>query len=130
MSLIIRRYMFILLTMRRKKGKLIPIEQSILSAAMDIRRYGEEEFHGFGIAKEIRDRRGARLLTGHGTLYRALGRLVQMGFLESRWEDPQIALENRRPVRKLYRLTPAGVSAWSELMANAEPSDLAFGAST
>lgn len=116
--------------MRRKKGKLIPIEQSILWAAMDLRGRGEEEFHGFGIAKEIRDQKDARLLTGHGTLYRALGRLVQMGFLESRWEDPQIALDNRRPVRKLYRLTPSGVMVHSKLVEHSGLSNFAFGAST
>ena len=63
--------------MRRKDGQLIPIEQSILVAAARLRGQGVEEFHGFWIAKEMGDREGARLLTGHGTLYRALGRLEQ-----------------------------------------------------
>ena len=87
--------------MRRKPGTLIPIEQSILSAALYLRVGGMAEFHGFGIAKEVRDRKSARLLTGYGTLYRALGRLEEMGLLESRWEDPLVAAAAGRPRRKL-----------------------------
>ena len=100
--------------MRRKAGQLIPIERSILSAAVSLRSQGVEEFHGFGIAKEIRDQKGARLLTGHGTLYRALGRLEQQGFLQSTWEDPMVAAEQNRPRRKLYRLTGVPAPALEE----------------
>ena len=91
--------------MRRKKGQLIPIERSILTAAVQLRSQGVDEFHGFRLAKEIKDQEGARLLTAHGTLYRALGRLEQQGFLHSTWEDPMVAAEENRPRRKLYRLT-------------------------
>ena len=94
--------------MRRKPGTLIPIERSILAAAIQLRSQRTEEFHGFQIAKKIQDREGARLLTGHGTLYRALGRLEQQGFLSSQWEDPEVAAENNRPRRKLYKLTGEG----------------------
>lgn len=97
--------------MRRKAGTLIPIEQSILVAAMQRRRLGVEEFHGYRIAKDIKDQEGARLLTGHGTLYRALGRLEKQGFLRSRWEDPVVAAEQNRPRRRLYTLTGAGTAA-------------------
>jgi hypothetical protein len=91
--------------MRRKEGTLIPIEQSILEAAIQLRKQGAEEFHGFQIAKEIKDQKEARLLTGYGTLYRALDRLQQQGFLSSRWEDPISAAEQNRPRRKYYQLT-------------------------
>lgn len=74
-------------------------------------------FHGFRIAKEIRDREGARLLTGHGTLYRALGRLEQQGFLTGEWEDPQMAAEQNRPRRKLYKLTGAEVPLLGDSLA-------------
>ena len=97
--------------MRRKPGTLIPIEQSILAAAVELVRCGDEDFHGFRIAKEIRGQKDARLLTGHGTLYRALGRLEQQRYLSSRWEDPLIAAQESRPRRKLYRLTAAGATA-------------------
>lgn len=97
--------------MRRKQGALIPIEQSILIAAMLLRARGDEEFHGFRIAREIKARADARLLTAHGTLYRALGRLEKQGYLNSRWEDPALAAEESRPRRKLYKITDAGTIA-------------------
>ncbi|MYD35586.1 MAG: hypothetical protein F4X20_00965 [Dehalococcoidia bacterium] len=97
--------------MRRKQGALIPIEQSILVAAMELRARGDEEFHGFRIAREIKEQTAARLLTAHGTLYRALGRLEKQGYLSSRWEDPVLAAEESRPRRKFYKLTAAGTTA-------------------
>ena len=113
--------------MRRKSGELIKIEQTILLAAMNLRMRGEVEFHGFGIALEIGDRKGARLLTGHGTLYRALTRLAKMGYLKSRWEDPQLSEKQGRPRRKLYSLTSSGVAVGSELAAAAESSNNSLG---
>jgi hypothetical protein len=90
---------------RRKPGTLLPLEISILEAAIDLRRGGDDEFHGFAVAKEIRDREGARTLTAHGTLYKALERMQRMGLLESRWEDPDAAAAEGRPRRRLYRVT-------------------------
>ena len=89
--------------MRRKAGTLIPIEHSILEAAIRLQKQGFSEFHGFQIAKEIKDQREARFLTGYGTLYRALGRLQKRGFLESRWEE-LLPTDENRPRRRYYRL--------------------------
>ena len=89
--------------MRRKAGDLIPIERSIIQAACQLRQEGVEEFHGFQIAKNIKDQEGARLLTGYGTLYRALNRLQQWGILQSRWEETLPTDENR-PRRRYYKL--------------------------
>jgi PadR family transcriptional regulator PadR len=101
--------------MRRKKGSLMPIEIAILEVGLEMRRRGEHEFHGFAIAKEIRDREGARRLTAHGTLYKALGRLEQSGLLESRWEDPQVAAEEQRPRRRLYSVTGGAERAYAQV---------------
>jgi hypothetical protein len=95
--------------MRRKSGALTPIECSILNAAVNLYRQGEE-FYGFQIAKEIEDREGARRLTGLGTLYRALDRLQEQGFLSRRWEDPAIAAQENRPRRRLYQVTGKALS--------------------
>jgi DNA-binding PadR family transcriptional regulator len=38
-----------------------------------------------------------------------------MRLLDSRWEDPTAAAEQRRPVRRLYRLTALGEHAVAEL---------------
>jgi DNA-binding PadR family transcriptional regulator len=72
---------------------------------------GTREFHGYEIAKRLSDVADHKLLTAYGTLYRALGRLEGMGFLESRWEDPEVPARENRPGRRLYSLTPAGETA-------------------
>ena len=97
--------------MRRKKGTLLPLEVSILQCGLDLAVRGAPHFHGFMIAKEIKDREDAKLLTAHGTLYKALDRMQKSGFLESEWEDPLIAAQQRRPRRRLYHITAAGEAA-------------------
>lgn len=97
--------------MRRKPGRLIPLEVAALEAALELRGQGTDEFHGFLLAKEMRDADGARRLTAHGTLYRSLARLEEAGLLESRWEDPQVAAGEGRPLRRLYAVTAVGEEA-------------------
>jgi DNA-binding PadR family transcriptional regulator len=97
--------------MRRKTGSLVPLEVSILEAAIGLRRDGTEEVHGFLLAKVMRDAAGARRLTAYGTLYRALERLEGFGFLVSRWEEPATDAMTGRPRRRLYRLTVSGEQA-------------------
>jgi DNA-binding PadR family transcriptional regulator len=93
---------------RRRPGQLLPLEVDILGAAADRLGRGDPDFHGFAMAKTLADASGSQRLTGHGTLYKALGRLEDSGLLESRWEDPDIALAQGRPRRRLYRITGAG----------------------
>ena len=100
--------------MRRKSGSLVPLELAICTAAANLRRRGEGEFHGYEIAKTLGDAAGARLLTAYGTLYRALGRLEKMGLLTSRWEDPHVPARENRPGRRLYTLTALGEAAADE----------------
>ena len=58
----------------------------------------------------LREQSGSsKALTGHGTLYKALGRLEEFGLLASRWEDAEAA--EGRPRRRLYELTGQGVEA-------------------
>jgi PadR family transcriptional regulator PadR len=92
---------------RRKPGTLLPLETEILGAALSLRRSGEGAFHGFGLAHAMREQRGSRALTGHGTLYKALGRLEEFGLLASSWEAAETA--EGRPRRRLYELTGQGV---------------------
>jgi len=99
---------------RRKPGRLVPLELAICDAAARLRRRGIDEFHGYEIAKRVSEAADAKLLTAYGTLYRALARLESMGLLESRWEDPHIAARENRPGRRLYTLTGAGEAALDE----------------
>jgi PadR family transcriptional regulator len=100
--------------MRRQRGTLLPIEVDILEAGLDLQRHREPEFHGFAIAKVLRDRDGARRLIAHGTLYKALARLEQLGLLESRWEAPESAAAEQRPRRRLYRVSGAAERALAQ----------------
>jgi PadR family transcriptional regulator PadR len=46
-----------------------------------------------------------------GTVYPALRRLEESGYLESKWENPRVAQAEPRPRRKYYELTRAGQEA-------------------
>ena len=100
--------------MRRKPGQLLPLEISICASAYSLSRRRTTEFHGYELAKYLRDDLDARLLTAYGTLYRALTRLEEMGLLTSRWEDPEIPARENRPGRRLYSLTAKGETAAKE----------------
>jgi DNA-binding PadR family transcriptional regulator len=82
----------------------------ILETALSMRSAGHPAFHGFGLAQAMRDRAESRALTGHGTLYKALGRLEEFGLLTSQWEDAA-AVPEGRPRRRLYELTGEGARA-------------------
>jgi DNA-binding PadR family transcriptional regulator len=97
--------------MRRRDGTLIPLEVAILDAGLGLRSSDDPEFHGFQLAKVLRDWDEARRLTAHGTLYKALDRMERAGLLESRWEHPDLAIEQGRPRRRLYRVTGDGERA-------------------
>ena len=100
--------------MRRKPGTLVPLEVSILAAGVALALGGTNEFHGYAVARELKEREEARRLTAHGTLYRALERLEKAGLLLSRLEDPELAAAEQRPRRRLYHVTAAGEAALAE----------------
>ena len=101
---------------RRKPGTLLPLETEILGSALSMRRLGHATFHGFGLAQTMREQSGSRALTGHGTLYKALGRLEEFGLLSSRWEDA--AATEGRPRRRLYELTGQGARVAEQALAD------------
>jgi PadR family transcriptional regulator PadR len=75
--------------------------------------------HGYGIARRIEQTSGDRLALNYGTIYPALLKLEQEGFITSEWG----VSENNRKA-KYYRLTRAGRShlkkeerAWAETAA-------------
>ena len=59
--------------------------------------------HGYGIARRIEQTSGGRLAVKYGTLYPALLKLEQQGFVRGEWG----LSENNRKAR-FYRLTRAG----------------------
>ena len=97
--------------MRRKPDQLLPLEIEILEAALGLERRGVTHFHGYSLAKLLRERGDRRLLTAHGTLYRALHRLESAGLIEASWEDLHAAESEHRPRRRMYRLLGAAEPA-------------------
>jgi transcriptional regulator len=61
------------------------------------------QLHGYGIARRIEQTSGDLLIVQYGTLYPALLRLEQEGYIESEWG---VSENNRRA--RFYRLTRAG----------------------
>jgi len=59
--------------------------------------------HGYGLARRIEQTSGNRLQLNYGTLYPALLKLEQEGFIRSHWG---LSENNRRA--KFYELTKAG----------------------
>ena len=59
--------------------------------------------HGYGVARRIEQTSGGRLAVHYGTIYPALLKLEQQGFVRSEWR----ASENNRRA-KYYALTGAG----------------------
>ena len=59
--------------------------------------------HGYGIARRIEQTSGHLLALNYGTLYPALVKLEQEGFIASKWG---VSENNRRA--RYYRLTRAG----------------------
>ena len=99
---------------------ILPLEASILGAAVELSRSGVEDFHGFALAKRLRDDEGRRSLTAHGTLYKALTRMEKAGLLSSVWEDADDATGEGRPRRRLYSITMSGRSALMQVEREAE----------
>src|SRR3954453_4534858 len=64
---------------------------------------GLGELHGYGIARSIEETRKNRLELNYGTLYPALLKLEQEGFIKAEWRQSE---NNRRA--KFYALTAAG----------------------
>lgn len=103
--------------MRRKPGALVALETDICICAAELLKSGADEFHGYELAKHLAESTDRQSLAAYGTLYRALGRLEEMGMLASRWENPALARRDNRPPRRLYSLTRNGRTAAREAIA-------------
>ena len=90
-----------------------------METAIGLSKAGVEQFHGFQLAKQLRSDDDQQKLTAHGTLYKALTRMENAGLLESVWEDPDTAVAEGRPRRRLYSITAKGRVALGEVAAEA-----------
>jgi PadR family transcriptional regulator len=65
--------------------------------------------HGWGVSKRIRQMSGEALEVNQGSLYPAMHRLEDRGFISAEWKTSE---EGRRA--KFYRLTPLGRKQFAE----------------
>ena len=65
---------------------------------------------GVNYGFDIMDRTGLP----SGTVYPALGRLQQLGYVRSSWERQSVAARQKRPARRYYSLTEGGRAALLE----------------
>ena len=80
--------------------------RDLLQGTLDLlvlRTLADEPLHGWGIAKRLRERTADVLQVGQGSLYPALYRLEERGWVSAEWGTSP---EGRRA--KFYRLTAAG----------------------
>ena len=62
------------------------------------------ELHGYGIARRIEQVSGDQLIVNYGTIYPALLKLEQEGYVSSSW-----GMSDNNRKAKFYKLTRAGV---------------------
>jgi len=66
----------------------------------------EGERHGYALMQDVREESGGRVRLGPGTLYGALRRLLELGYVVESGRRPDPLLDDER--RRYYRLTPLG----------------------
>jgi PadR family transcriptional regulator PadR len=84
----------------------MPKPSDLLQGTVDLlilRTVARKPLHGWGIAKRIQTLSGDTLSVGQGTLYPALHRLENQGWICADWEESDLG----RPA-KVYSLTPEG----------------------
>ena len=85
----------------------MPVDRSdLLQGTLNLlilKTLSEGPMHGFGIARRIKQTSNDVLRVEEGSLYPALHRMEQRGWIQSHWGASE---KNRRA--KYYKLTPAG----------------------
>lgn len=84
----------------------MPKPSDLLQGTLDLlilKTIAREPLHGWGIAKRIQLRSGDVLAVGQGSLYPALHRLEQQGWITAEWKDSDLGRS-----AKFYSLTREG----------------------
>ena len=81
----------------------LDVQQGTLALMILKTLEGLGPLHGYGVARRIEETSKNRLTLNYGTLYPALLKLEQEGFIKAEWRQSE---NNRRA--KYYNLTPAG----------------------
>jgi transcriptional regulator len=84
----------------------MPKPSELLQGTLDLlilRTLAREPLHGWGVAKRIQALSGEALSVGQGSLYPALHRLEQQGWVRADWKDSGLGRS-----AKFYELTREG----------------------
>jgi transcriptional regulator len=84
----------------------VPKPSDLLQGTLDLlilKTIAREPVHGWGIAKRIQNLSGDVLAVGQGSLYPALHRLEQQGWVRAEWRESELGRS-----AKFYALTPQG----------------------
>lgn len=84
----------------------MPKPSDLLQGTLDLlilQTIAREPLHGWGIAKRIQILSGDVLAVGQGSLYPALHRLEQQGWIAAEWKDSELGRS-----AKFYSLTKEG----------------------
>jgi PadR family transcriptional regulator, regulatory protein PadR len=84
----------------------MPKPSDLLQGTLDLlilKTIAREPLHGWGVAKRIEALSGDVLSVGQGSLYPALHRLEQQGWIEAEWKDSELGRS-----AKFYALTRDG----------------------
>lgn len=86
-------------------ASLLPLTAVVFEILLAL---GGGEQHGYAIMQDVAERTAGRIQLHAGTLYRALSRLLDGGFIEELNDPP--ARDNDDQRRRYYRLTPLGAA--------------------
>jgi PadR family transcriptional regulator, regulatory protein PadR len=84
----------------------VPKPSDLLQGTLDLlilKTIAREPLHGWGISKRIQLLSGDVLAVGQGSLYPALHRLEQQGWITAKWKDSELGR-----AAKFYALTREG----------------------
>jgi transcriptional regulator len=98
----------------------MPKPSDLLQGTLDLlilKTIAREPLHGWGVAKQIQALSGDVLSVGQGSLYPALHRLEQQGWIRAEWKDSDLGRS-----AKFYELTREGrkqlqkeLASWNRL---------------
>jgi DNA-binding PadR family transcriptional regulator len=83
--------------------RFLPLTPVVFEIALSL---AAGERHGYEIMQDVERRTDGAIALHPGTLYRALGRLLDQGLIEELDERPAGGVDDER--RRYYRLTPLG----------------------
>jgi transcriptional regulator len=88
------------------RGVVVPKPSDLLQGTLDLlilKTIARDAMHGWGIAKRIQVLSGDVLSVGQGSLYPALHRLEQQGWIQAEWKESDLGRS-----AKFYALTREG----------------------